>query len=123
MSLPGEWAYWLGVVQIHSAKNVEEAAQVTLSALGLSRTAHARVNPTSVGNPPRTDRLVTHEAQIRSALIQSAAAGGTLQIAIERVKRIGASAQDVMAVAEHLRDAQLLRFDGQLTPRTVIRLN
>jgi hypothetical protein len=133
-SLSGEWAYWLGVVQIHWANGIGDAVNVVMTALGIPKDGGPSfpIHPVDRQGEPshsRAPKLATpehslrHEAQIRSALIQIAASNGTFQIAIERAKRFGASRKEVVAVAEHLRQAKLLRFDGELGPETVIRLN
>ena len=62
------------------------------------------------------------ESQIRSALIKTAAAGGTFQMASERARRLGASGHDVQVIAQRLREAKLLDFEGDPHPGTRIRL-
>ena len=57
-----------------------------------------------------------------TTLISTAAAGGAFQMASERARRLGASCRDVQVIAERLREAKLLDFEGDPQPGTRIRL-
>jgi len=80
-----------------------------------ARTASVAPRAAKRGAPTLDDR-------VRSALIQVGAAKLTFEIAVERGRRLGATAEDVSDVAYRLRDGNLLAFEGDLTPQTVIRL-
>lgn len=132
--LPGEWRYWLGVVQIVEASEEGEVARLIAQRLG---TVTPSDEPLAPGESPvasqKSDEVLMRpanvstlsaktETQIRSALIQTAAAGGTFQMAVERARRLGASADEVRLIAQSLRDANLLDFDGEPGSGTLIRL-
>lgn len=125
--LSGEWRFWLGVVQIASASSEPEAARLIAERLGLAVDAEPLVRQDKPQEDEKRladvpDFSAKMESQIRSALIKTAAAGGTYQIALDRARRLGASATDVHLVAENLRAAKLLDFDGDPKPDTRISL-
>lgn len=77
INLDGEWAYWLGVVQIHQAASIDAAIEVVASALNSSSIPEAPTSPDTptenqVGERAPHEHSLRHEAQIRSALIQIA---------------------------------------------------
>ncbi len=125
--LTGEWRYWLGVVQVVRASNETEAAGLIAQRLGFAaeaespdqRTASNSVEKRSIDAPAYSAKM---ESQIRSALIKTAAAGGTVAMASDRARRLGAASSDVLEIAERLREAKLLDFDGDPQPGTTIRL-
>lgn len=125
--LSGDWRYWLGVVQIAHVRDEPEAARLIAQRLGFAgdvtppdpQASSPQEGKRSVEAPAFSARM---ESQIRSALIKTAAAGGTFQMASERARRLGASGHDVQVIAERLREAKLLDFEGDPHPDTRIRL-
>lgn len=126
--LPGEWGYWLSLLQIHHAPNAEQAAQVMFSKLGVP-VAHGQPVNKQVG-PPATNLPPTQtahsspsvDARLRSALIEIGASGNTLSIAEARARRLGYTPEQVRAAAIRLREARLLAFDGDPDSTTTIHL-
>lgn len=62
------------------------------------------------------------EKQVRSAFIETAGNNGTVQMAADRARRLGASVRDVRVIAQSLKDANLLDFDGEPDLGTVLRI-
>lgn len=122
--LPADWRYWLGVVQVVRATTEADAALRIAQGLGRLRPSDETDAPMTVdvARRPASPLSSKTEAQIRSALIQTAAAGGTIKMAADRARRLGASPSDVRTMAENLRIARLLEFEGDPESGTVIRL-
>ena len=139
--LPGDWRYWLGVVQIHAYRDARHAAGLvgtSLERAGLgsgepggskdrSRDGGGAGAPDRSGatpSPPARSKgkATTKDDRIRHLLIQVGASACTFKLAVERGRGIGATADEVRTVAQRLRDGRLLDFDGDLEPDTVIRL-
>lgn len=133
-ALPGEWLYWLGVTQITTADTVSTLARSVSERLAVRDSTRDRpdapVDPevaserVAAERSTRTELLVTArlEAQVRSALIQAAASSSAFEVALTRARRLGASEAETRAMANILRDARLLQFEGELTSQTIIRL-
>lgn len=141
--LPGDWNYWLGLVQIYAFSDPQQAAAIVDG-----RMAPAAIVKPPVAGPehppdmaaavlaagpvtapegapaPQTRRrgAPTLDDRIRSTLIQAGASGLTFAIAVQRGRRVGATPEDVEDVAYRLRDGRLLSFDGDLSASTIIRL-
>lgn len=135
--LPGDWAYWLSLVQINSYAAAEHAAAMVQSQLSPGTPVQGRpltvaaeapgaqsvTGPGTSGCPPTVRRgAPSLDDRIRSALIEVAVSGLRFEIAVERVRRLGVSPDDVARTAYRLREAHLLTFDGDLNPGTVIQL-
>lgn len=139
--LPGDWAYWLSLVQIQEFIDARHGAALVAASLtrggenvaaggapaqapaGAATSDAPRPAP-DAGPAPRTcaRTSISRDDRLRSTLIQVAAAGLAFRIAVERGRRLGASPDDVEAVAYRLREGQLLAFEDHLGPATIIRL-
>ena len=132
--LPANWRYRLAATQIATAETPTALASIVADRLGVrdSSPSHSdgaadpetkreveTVEVSTAAKPLVASRL---EAQVRSALIQAAAVSSAFEVAVARARRIGASEAETRAIANALREARLLTFDGELTPKTTIRL-
>ena len=63
-----------------------------------------------------------NEEAVRSFLVHAAAGGQPLSVALMRAQRVGASDNDVLAVAEDLHHSGLLDYRGRLVPETILSL-
>lgn len=126
--LPGEWGYWLSLLQIHQIPTAEQAAQIMFSKLGATESHTLPVSrqdePLTTGLPeaPPIYAAPPVDARLRSALIDVAASGNALSIAETRARRFGYTPEQVRAAAVRLREANLLAFDGDPDPTTTIHL-
>jgi hypothetical protein len=140
--LPGDWNYWLSLVQIYPFSDHQRVVSIVAGKVALD--CAQLHQPTSIGPADSapgsqmaavriTDRLQARRVpdcrtppslddKIRSALIQAAASGMPFSVAVDRARHHGASQRDVEDVAYRLRDSQLLDFDGELALSTPIKL-
>lgn len=110
--LPGEWRYWLGIVQIHDWAGAHDAASVICSAL----------MPDKPRPQPKVLRQVSasEPCDLRSALLVAARAGLSLDDVRKKLLRRGIAEEEIFAAATKYRASGLIGFTGE--PRRATRL-
>ena len=131
VSLPDEWRYWLGIVQISLVTDAQSAAGLVKRRVEglIDLRVGASPNEAGVSDPaeppvvalPPTPGPKQH-GRIRSLLIQAGVDRLSFETTLSRANRIGVDRAAVIAVAYQLRDSRLIDFDGDLTDASEISI-
>lgn len=129
-SLPDEWRYWLGTVQVSVLADLGPSLDGLARLLAPERTeGPEQIETVAFKNRPDARTGGSHRVgvestqAIRSLLIHAGLQGLTYAEVCSRARRLHISEESVESAVLSLSEAHLISFEGELANDTTIRLN